>query len=129
MTGEYLTLGINDRNPQGAVLWGNRLNVSTNGTVKFNRLIITQPGDVNLIVTHKSPNNEPRVLGTWKLSVQSDPEKKNGVYCLFVFQSGICPLNLNNLNEELAHQPSHTHDRTVAPNNRYLDVNLRNNFF
>lgn len=85
---EFITLSINDQNSQGAVLWGRIINATINGSVRFNRLVITQPGDVHLYIS-ASVNNEKKRVGSYLLPVAIDTSKKNPSICLFVFNEGM----------------------------------------
>ena len=77
--GDYLSIGIDEKNEQGAVMWGGILNSTQQGFVTFNRLVITQPGPVNIFISHSTPHtNRRRKINSFMLTVKPDSSKKIG---------------------------------------------------
>jgi len=134
----FVQAGIDDKNPQGAVLWGQRTAEIINGTARFSRLTITQPGALSLYVSVQSnqkigrhqfftygnsesdPVNLRRRVGAVALSVIEDTSKPATAPCLFVFSEATCPAFLSEENVEALYPLQRS---TVSPS-RYLSMLL-----
>jgi hypothetical protein len=116
VSGVFVQIGIEDKNPQSAVLWGTRIAEIRNGTAKFSGLSISQPGPINLFLSVKSDQQTGRHLyisydnsdklpvgytidgrrriSSIRVSVVKDPNKPSSGPCLFVFSDAMCPYSL-----------------------------------
>lgn len=90
---------INENNLQGAVLWGIRSNVTANGMLQLNSLVMSQPGNVEFKLSFVAMDafgisdgkTKGKVLASFKLVVRADPRIEKTAPCLFVFHRSQCP--------------------------------------
>lgn len=83
-----LSASINDNNPQGAVLWGIRSNVTHRGVLELNRLMISQPGKVSFKLAGSRGADS---IAVFSLNVKEDPTTRNTAFCVSFFRSLSCP--------------------------------------
>lgn len=87
----YARASINNDNEQGAVLWGTRSNMTSNGVLYLNTLSISQPGAVYVKITTKTDKDETIVLTIFKLIVKVNPDLQDTLHCTFIFKQALCP--------------------------------------
>lgn len=76
-----LSASINDNNPQGAVLWGTRSNVTHKGVLELNHLMISQPGKVSFKISKGGES-----IAVFSLTVNDDPSTRNAASCVAYFK-------------------------------------------
>ena len=86
-----LSAGINENNPQGAVLWGIRSNMTRGGELQLNHLMISQPGKVSFRI---STNNGRDSIASFSLTVKEDPHLKYTARCVAFFRQLSCPVDM-----------------------------------
>ena len=86
-----LSASINENNPQGAVLWGIRSNITRAGELQLNHLMISQPGKVSFRV---ATNNGKDSIASFSLTVKADPRLKHTTRCVSFFRLLSCPVDM-----------------------------------
>lgn len=140
ISGVFIQISIEDKNPQSAVLWGPRIAEIKNGTAILPGLSISQPGPINLFLSAKTDQilgrhqymsydreetpsvvysiHGRRRITSIRISVEEDPQKPSSGPCLFVFKEAMCPYSLTERDAEVLH-PLH---RSRLPTQRYLEL-------
>eukprot|EP01039_Chlorochromonas_danica_P001395 gene1395-1516_t len=82
---------INSNNKQGAVMVGFVTNrTDSQGMLRFQDLMITQPGPLDLTVLLKQKDGQSLVLASLRLMVQENPLYRDSSHCLYVFTNSQC---------------------------------------